>query len=221
MHTSNGLLESLESRRLFAATAGSASMMADTLLVTGTNGNDRITVAFNADHTGVVASINGRDTLFPLGVIRSIRVDALNGNDLVMMNEARGIIGCMAWLEGGNGIDVLVGGSGPDVLIGGAGSDLLVGNDGDDGLTGESGDDALLGGNGNDFLIGAKGSDLLHGGNGNDLLDGGEGTDKIYGGAGNDTLLPYDKPKEFADRRAEDGQPGATTYIPGPGEVLT
>jgi hypothetical protein len=55
-----------------------------------------------------------------------------------------------AWLDGGNGNNLLIGGGGNNVLIGGAGNDALIG-----------GRDLLIGGSGKDVLLGMGGGDIL------------------------------------------------------------
>ena len=73
--------------------------------------------------------------------VRVIRVQVLDGNDVVSLSTARRSI-----VGGGDGDDVLEGGEGKDVLFGDAGDDTLRGGAGSDTLTGAAGADTLSGG---------------------------------------------------------------------------
>ncbi|MFV5427569.1 cadherin-like domain-containing protein, partial [Acinetobacter towneri] len=99
------------------------------------------------------------------------------------INYAKG-----AYIDGGEGDDIISGSGGNDYLVGGEGKDILHGDAGNDYLLGGSGDDTLNGNDGNDTLLGGVGNDILNGGAGNDILDGGAGNDILNGGAGNDIL---------------------------------
>jgi Ca2+-binding RTX toxin-like protein len=114
-----------------AAVGGGGDAQQDTVIVTGTQGDDVVLVAGNA--TGVSA----------IGLAAQVNVvngEALNdrfvvntgaGDDVI---EASGVsTGAMGLiLEGGDGDDVLIGGAGDGILDGGAGDDVLLGGDGND-----------------------------------------------------------------------------------------
>lgn len=183
---------------------------------TGTNFNDHITIANNAQvgtlvYAGAgndyVASYNGADTLY-----------GQDGNDVLI---------------GGTGQDELFGGTGNDTLNGGGGADDMRGGDGDDiykvnaagdttveganfgndtvvsaidwtldanvedlalvggalAGTGNSLDNRISGNNRAETLDGLGGNDRLLGKRGADHLDGGAGNDVLIGGQGADVLL--------------------------------
>ncbi len=173
---------------------GTAEIINGDLVVTGTTGNDQITVRPDRKHPGQVkVRINGVHAggFAPIGIIR---IDVGAGNDEVYVSKDLAIDSI---LDGGDGNDLLQGGGSNDLLIGGEGNDELratLGNDtleggeGNDLLRAGEGDDVLDGGNGDDELRGYRGNDLLDGGDGNDLLISGEGHDTLLGGAGNDEL---------------------------------
>jgi Ca2+-binding RTX toxin-like protein len=177
----------------------------DKYLITGTEGDDTISlrltssptgqvqvaavvngVAVNATHSGIevvgIAALGGNDTItvdFGQNAAMKVDIDAGAGNDLVnastFQNDA-----------------TIRGGLGNDTLTGGAGNDLIDGGDDNDVIDGGSGSDTLLGGVGNDAVTGGLGNDLIDGGDGNDVVDGGVGNDTVMGGIGNDTLTGGD-----------------------------
>jgi Ca2+-binding RTX toxin-like protein len=176
------LVQSLESRTLFAANPVGTAVITDGMLdVTGTNRSDEIHVAVNAsDATKLDVTINGAPALqFNLAdVTAGIRVSGGNGSDTLLV-DANVLLS--ADLRGGNGKDVLGGGSGDDQLDGGNGNDVLSG------------------GLGADVLLGGNGKDALDGGDGDDTLDGGRGKDAVTGGVGTDTFNG-DKATEVLDK---------------------
>lgn len=184
---SKQLIESLEERRLL-----SASLLHGVLTVTGTAGNDVISLSKNS--TSFVSKVGNEVKSFKLSAVTKFVVNAGAGNDTVSVSSA---ISKQTTLNGGDGNDNLAGGSGSDAINGGAGDDTLSGGAGNDLENGGTGNDTEIGGDGNDTEIGGdgtdtesggNGNDLLEGDNGDDLLDGGDGNDSIAGGAGNDTL---------------------------------
>src|SRR5687767_1381920 len=72
-------IEPLESRTLLAA-----NLDGDTLIVAGTNNNDRITLAPDGDR--IVVTINGDDESFDGDAINLIRVKARDGRDRVVID---------------------------------------------------------------------------------------------------------------------------------------
>jgi Ca2+-binding RTX toxin-like protein len=122
-----------------AATDGAA----DSVIATGTNGDDS---AFAAGGAGVVALVGLHTTINIAGAEAAndrLTVNALAGDDVV---EAAGLTAdAIAFTaDGGNDDDVLVGGDGPDTLIGGDGDDVLIGGPGLDVLNGGNGDDVEI-----------------------------------------------------------------------------
>ena len=164
---------------------------AQTLLVSGTDGDDQITVtledgSYKLDVDGDV------QTLDPASIVQ-FNILVGDGNDSVTIGP--GV--CKAYILGGNGDDTLTGGDFNDTITGSAGNDLILGGDGDDRLAGSGGKDILVGGlgsdrmygdAGNDVLTGNAGVDRMWGGDDNDVLNGGSSNDKLYGEYGNDTL---------------------------------
>lgn len=180
------VVESLERRSLLAAAVGSVELVNGVLEVSGTNRNDTIVLAANADPTKVDVTLNGATTTHDLGpVTGGVRVNGGNGNDTLTVSAALSVA---VTVLGGNGKDVLAGGDGDDSLDGGNGNDSLAGGGGDDSLYGGNGNDSLDGQAAADLLRGDNGADRLSGGDGDDDCDGGRGNDRESGDAGNDTL---------------------------------
>ena len=176
-------LERLEGRTLFAAAPATAVLNNGLLEITGTNRADEIHVTRNAGQLDVTA--NGALLgSFDLSATDSIRVDAGNGRDTVVIDAA---ISLNAVLLGGNGKDSLTGGSGDDTLDGGKGKDVLLGMAGDDVLTGGNARDTLDGGAGNDTLDGQNGRDAVTGGSGDDVFTA-DRDGEVLDLAGNETL---------------------------------
>ncbi len=116
---------------------------ADTVTVTGTNGDDVILAVGDASGSSVLGlaaqvNITGAESSNDRVV-----VNALGGDDVV---EASGLAsGAIQFTANGNeGADVLVGGDGNDTLNGGDGDDVLVGGAGIDVLDGGAGDNILI-----------------------------------------------------------------------------
>jgi Ca2+-binding RTX toxin-like protein len=177
------MLESLESRRLFAYT-----FIGGVLDVSGTVANDAI-------HLG-----NG-----PGGTVM------LNDNGAVAGPFAAGSV-LLVVAHGGTGDDVIAatpgfgvpvsffGEEGNDNLAGGEAGDLLSGGPGNDIIHGRYGNDLAYGDDGSDFVAGDAGNDELHGGIGNDTLFGGAGNDKLTGGLNNDFFVFNTAPNTSTNR---------------------
>ena len=122
-------------------------MLAGTVYVAGTAGDDAIEVRAANANGGVSVAVNGQelgpwlpsavvvfagsgnDTVTTVGAVsRRIVVDAGAGDDGIDFSSAIGPI----VLVGGTGDDLLKGGSGRDVLVGGAGADTIDGGANDD-----------------------------------------------------------------------------------------
>ncbi len=104
----------------------------DSMLITGTRGNDTLTgTSFNDRLLG----LQGNDV-----------IDGGKGNDT---------------LTGGPGNDLLLGGRGNDRLFGSTGSDTLTGGPGNDYLDGGPGRDRLIGSGGNDQFVVALDADVI------------------------------------------------------------
>lgn len=183
------MIESLENRKYLSANV-TAYQNGNVLFVQskGTN-DDFIQVDYddNEHPEWIVVSNNGGEIgKFDPATVKRIRVNAGNGNDVVLITEQHNWDS--ATLNGGNGSDWLVGSCGDDILNGGNGNDTLNGNGGDDTLTGGSGADQLQGGADCDVLSGGSGNDILNGGSGSDFISGGSGKDFASGGGGLDSV---------------------------------
>src|SRR5688500_12553536 len=102
------MISALEPRTMLAATLNDGR-----LVVTGTDGDDVITLA--QTKTLLTVTVNGKATTFESGAVRGIRVNALFGDDRV---EARKMLRGLR-INGGYGSDTLRGGAGNDRLHGG------------------------------------------------------------------------------------------------------
>ncbi|MFN0192529.1 MAG: calcium-binding protein [Aestuariivirga sp.] len=168
-------------------------------VVSGTAGNDTITVAA-ANATGsVVRGYDGADTIKGAELVW-----AGAGNDIV--SNSQRVFGELGddtlsgarYAHGGDGNDRVTGTAGDNLLHGDAGVDDVRGASGNDNLdggagddrwlAGEAGNDSVSGGDGNDRVDGGDGNDVLRGGAGNDYVTAGDGDDTIEGGSGNDTI---------------------------------
>ncbi|HET6576045.1 MAG TPA: calcium-binding protein [Fimbriiglobus sp.] len=135
--------------------AGTGDGKADSVAVTGTNGDDALQIAsFN---NGALIAIGG---VFPFvnitgaeGANDKLTVNALGGNDGVDAgNLSAGAIGLI--LNGGLGNDTLIGGGGNDLINGGDGNDIAFMGAGDDTFVWNPGDD-------NDTIEGQDGTDTM------------------------------------------------------------
>ena len=203
-----GPIESLESRRLLAATLGTDG----TLTVTGSNRRDVIEFDLRSP-TRLKTEINDtNEQFFNYSAVKRIVVRALGGNDHVEFNDRNPITKPVIIyggdgndsLEGSPGNDTIYGESGNDVLEGKLGNDSLVGGSGRDRMEGDDGNDILKGGGHGDYLQGGNGNDRIWGGHGNDDIQGGRGTDRIFGESGNDDFDNSDSTREILDRNSAD-----------------
>jgi hypothetical protein len=137
-----------------AAAAGSVLTIDDTclggtaLLITGTSGDDLISVVPGLSAATLNVTVNGTTTTVAKPSGRII-VTGEAGNDTIHL---AGAIANQAWLYGD---------AGNDVINNGNGGGLLIGGDGDDQLTGGGGRDIMIGGQGADKLVGNGDDDIL------------------------------------------------------------
>jgi Ca2+-binding RTX toxin-like protein len=174
-----------------AAVAPFAVLSGGRLTVTGTAGNDAISIGVSG--STLLATLNASTLSFNAASVLAIDLFGGDGNDRIDASAAAVPVYALGGagrdtLVGGAGSDTLTGGGGNDALAGNAGADRLNGHGGHDGLEGGEGADRLYGDDGDDALVGGGGVDRLWGGLGNDLLDGGSSNDKLFGDAGLDTL---------------------------------
>jgi hypothetical protein len=128
---------------------------AGTLIITGTAGNDSISVKGSGNSATV--TLNGASKTF--NGVKKIAVQAGEGNDTVNLSG----IALPSAVDGRGGADTITGSRGADVLHGGAGNDSIVGGFGADQLFGDDGDDKL------DAVDGTP-DKMVDGGNGNDTI---------------------------------------------------
>ncbi len=123
--------------------SGIGDGQADTVIVSGTAGNDNITVAGDAGDANVTGLPAKLHIAGAEAANDRLVVNALGGDDLV---EASGLTAGAIQLtaDGGEGNDVLIGGAGNDTLLGGAGDDVLNGGPGQDVLDGGPGANVLI-----------------------------------------------------------------------------
>jgi Ca2+-binding RTX toxin-like protein len=122
---------------------GAGDGQADTVVVTGTGGNDAITVIGDASSTAVMGLTAQVNITGAEAANDRVTINTLAGDDAM---DASGLAGGAIQLTADGGV-------GDDVLIGGAGNDVLLGGDGDDVLMGGPGIDVLDGGSGNNTII--------------------------------------------------------------------
>jgi Ca2+-binding RTX toxin-like protein len=105
---------------------GSVCVISNVLTVTGTAGNDSVTI------TQPAGLVHVESTFFPtsefaLASVQSILVQLGAGDDTLVSFSTLPMVAA-----GGDGADSLTGGSGRNVLIGGLGADLLTGGEDED-----------------------------------------------------------------------------------------
>jgi Ca2+-binding RTX toxin-like protein len=145
------------------------------------------------------------DTVPSGGRVKSVRVDAGGGDDVVDLSSTAPGTDDGPDLTAVTLPSKVSGGEGDDRLSGGAGDDEIFGGGGDDTADGAGGDDRVNGGDGHDTLFGGEGADEVglsarlpwrpedpHNGSyyyepGNDTLSGGGGNDRVSADSGNDT----------------------------------
>lgn len=180
------VLEALESRRLFAI-----NLVAGVLVVTGTTGDDVITVYKDNGSSNVLVDMNG-STFGPYTPTQisanKVKVVGDAGNDQINLWQSGGGFDLQypGEVYGDDGDDLILAtnlSNFADSLFGGYGHDTIEAFGGADSVFGGYGDDSIDGGNENDFL---------HGEDGNDTIIGGLGSDQMYGDDGNDSFRALD-----------------------------
>lgn len=159
-------------------------------VIFGDTGNDEITLgdgaayAFGGEGDDTITAGEGVSAIFG-----GVGNDTLTGTDT----------GATAWLDGGDGDDVLIGGDADETFHGGAHAEGDGAVQDDDTIDGGGGDDTIYGGYGADTLSGGDGDDVINhlGHQGEEISwersdfawhqDG--DADTLDGGAGNDTLI--------------------------------
>lgn len=167
--------------------------------VTGTEGDDHITVAMNNTTRMLEVTVNGITNTHDPAEIGGVTIDGGSGNDTIDVDPAiippyqsthhplDALPGVR--VNGGTGNDRITGGRGRDYLNGGSGDDIIDGAGGNDVIYGGDGVDTLWGNDGDDYMDGGMGADVLRGGVGNDLLHGGRGDDRLFSNSGDDVVI--------------------------------
>jgi len=155
--------------------AGSATIANNTLVITGSNGPDAVTLSADATQAQVAFGNDPANAFhFNLTDFNAISVSLGNGDD--QFTEVPTVLTDKPLtVDGGNGNDIIKTGDGNDTIFGG---------NGDDQVDAGRGNDTVSLGNGNDSFvwIPGEGSDTVDGGNGNsDVMQfvGANGNEKM------------------------------------------
>jgi Ca2+-binding RTX toxin-like protein len=156
-----------------AATTGAAQasppykITRGTLVVLGSNANDKLALRLEAGHPKKLEIDFDDDGSADVRVNRKrvdrIRIKTLSGNDQVRIDDVNGAIRIPTRIDGGRGDDTLVGGRGKQRFYAGPGSDTVDGNQGADKADLGAGDDRFIWdpGDGSDTIEGQAGTDEL------------------------------------------------------------
>jgi hypothetical protein len=175
-----------------APSAPSATVVANTLVITGTNGPDQISVAgSNDDPNALDVNLGTSRVRFDRTTFTAISVALHDGDD--QFTEASGVFADEALtVDAGSGNDHIVTGDGNDLIYGGHGDDTILSGKGDDTIFGDGGDDNAFGQVGHDTAFLGSGHDTFQWdpGDGSDVVDGGHSTDTLLfnGAAASETM---------------------------------
>jgi Ca2+-binding RTX toxin-like protein len=140
---------------------GGGDGQVDRVVVSGSNGNDAISVS--GDASGV--AVSGLPVLVAIQHQEAndeLAVNGLGGNDVISASAVAAQTIALT----------LDGGAGDDTIAGGQGVETLLGSDGNDSIDGNGGNDVALMGAGNDTFV----------------WDPGDGSDTVEGQTGTDTM---------------------------------
>jgi Ca2+-binding RTX toxin-like protein len=126
----------------FPAGSGKGDGAADTVTVTGTAGDDAVTVAGDANLISVLG-LSAQVNVTGAEPTDTLAISAGAGNDVVTA-AALAPNAVSLSIDGGDGDDVLIGSPGNDKIAGGNGNDILIGNGGIDQLDGGPGSNVLI-----------------------------------------------------------------------------
>ena len=154
-----------------AVTPSGAVLKKGTLTITGTTGNDTVTVTANKTTNQLTVVLNGNSQTFSAAGLKAVKVNAGTGNDTVTLNvataDAASLYGRVT-VDGGAGNDTLTSNVSAN-LIGGAGNDTLSGSTGNDQLRGDAGDDIIRSNGGRDSISAGIGNNTVRYANGIDF----------------------------------------------------
>lgn len=196
----------------------SASLRSGTLIITGTDRGEAITVSLSGSNLKVSQSGQG-DRLFPRSEVRRIGADLRGGSDRFRFASNLTIPTTVA---GGTGNDTIYTGAGNDVVRPGTGRDVVKSGGGYDIVdyrfgsgnvnlrsnqlfgveelrSGSGNDDidvsgypqglVIKSGAGRDTIVGTPFNDFIFSGEGPDTVKAGAGNDQVYGGDSGDVIL--------------------------------
>jgi Ca2+-binding RTX toxin-like protein len=149
------------------AQAAQYSLDGNVLTLTGTSGDDQLTIR-TSSRKGYLDVIANGHTLKRVrtSAVKRIDLSAGDGNDIVHLET----ISIPSSVSGGAGDDVIYGSRASDTISGGDGNDWISSGRGNDHVTGDAGDDRLFGDAGKDSLSAGTGYDVLRGGSGKDQI---------------------------------------------------
>jgi Ca2+-binding RTX toxin-like protein len=184
---------------------------ADTIILNRAGDNLAVSVDIGNDVAGT-GPTDAFVSSFPVGEVRSIRVNAFDGDDRITLGSG---VDLPVVVDGGAGNDVIYGGTGDDTLNGGTGNDQIYAGGGVNTVTDGTGDDLVdltqnaagvtyTTGGGLDTVLGSVFDDVIQGGSSADRLEGRGGNDALRGAGGNDALF---------------GQEGSDTFLWAEGDA--
>jgi Ca2+-binding RTX toxin-like protein len=147
--------------------------------IDGQGNNDRVSHQFNGDITVVGLDVLSDAGSESLGLAEIIFITGDSSDNVIDLSAAS----LPAFINAGDGNDVVIGSEFDDVILGGAGNDVLIGGGGDDSLDGGLGFDIAQATRDADFTI--SGNTLN--GHGLDTLAGFEQIE-VFGGPSNNVL---------------------------------
>ncbi len=160
------------------------TVVGETLVVAGTDGNDRLRVQERKGEFRI--RLNKARSTHSMDGITSVLMCGFDGTDRLVRPAKSSVPGI---LDGGNGRDRLTGSNADETLLGGGGDDRISARGGDDFIDGGNGRDKINAGQGNDIVFGGAGNDVVNGAGGRDILFGGEDEDRVKGGSGDDIMI--------------------------------
>ena len=186
-------LEQLEDRAVPATVV--SQLIGAQLIVTGTQGPDRIRVDTDANQQNVIVRSFGQEIgRYPIAAVSEVLINGQAGNDIIAVAPSIKIS------------TVIAGGDDNDILQAGTGNAMVSG---DGGVI-----NRVMGGNGTNLLVSGSGNDVLGGGAGkNDLVVPGSptGTPRLFGYSNKDTIIGA--PGDFTSFLGAQSPPDLTSTL--------